>query len=151
MNRAIRTVRELARRNTTITEGMCVFHVRTVMRIMSPTGDVDGDGDADAHDGWKRARDKHFVNGPSYQLPRGVPVWFAAFPQARRHGHVAIATGYGKGRGSWVWSPGVPAAPDKWRRVTIGELEDGWSLDTVGYSYDLNGQPVPDVRREGVK
>lgn len=122
-----------------ITAGMCLFHVRTAMGIPSG-GDFDGDGDADAVDAWKRARLKVPMPTSSTRIPRGAPVFWAGGSSG--HGHVAIATGYG-GR---VWSPGVPGNSDAWRKVHIDTITAGWGLKLLGYTRDLNGHPVPDLK-----
>lgn len=143
MNRAIRHARELARRNTDIGVGLCVLRVREAMQIGAATGDQDGDGDADAVDAWQRTVHKRHV-GQDGKLPRGVWVFFRS-QDPTRHGHAAIATGYGKGEDATVWSPGIPSQPARWRKTTVGQLQAGWGLQLVGYGLDLNGQPVPDL------
>lgn len=144
--RAIRRARDLGRRNVDIGVGLCVLRVREAMDIMEPTGDQDHDNDADAVDAWLRTQHKRFVTGNDYQLLRGAWVFLRSNTPGR-HGHAAIATGYGRGDDSTVWSPGTPAAPSRWRKVTIGQLEAGWGLHVVGYGLDLNGHPVPDIGR----
>lgn len=144
--RAIRHARELARRNVDIGEGLCVLRVREAMGITEATGDQDGDHDADAVDAWLRTRQRNFVSGDSYRLVRGSWVFFRSLTPGR-HGHAAIATGYGRGDVSTVWSPGTPAQPARWRKITVGQLEAGWGLVVVGYGLDLNGHPVPDLER----
>jgi hypothetical protein len=144
--RAIRTARELARRNVDIGEGLCVLRVRQAMQITEATGDQDGDNDADAEDAWLRCDSRHFVTGDAFRLVRGTWVFLRSNTPGR-HGHAAIATGYGRGADSTVWSPGTPTAPRRWRKTTVGQLEAGWGLHVVGYGFDLNDRPVPDVER----
>jgi hypothetical protein len=129
-----------------IGEGLCVLRVRQAMEIDEPTGDQDGDGDADAVDAWRRTRQRTTVTGTAYTLERGTWVYFRPLDRSR-HGHAAIATGYGRGDDSLVWSPGTPALPRRWRKITVGQLEAGWGLQVVGFGRDLNGHPVPDLER----
>jgi hypothetical protein len=126
-----------------IGEGLCVLRVREAMEIGEATGDQDGDGDADANDAWLRTRTRRFE---THRLLRGSWVYFRS-NDSSRHGHAAIATGYGEGEDATVWSPGTPSAPRRWRKVTVGQLEAGWGLQVVGYGLDLNGHPCPDIVR----
>lgn len=146
--RAIRHAREASRRNTPIAVGTCLLQVRTAMGIPAG-GDWDGDGDADAEDAWKRAQHKRHVNmdDPARdKLLRGAPVFWLG--GSHDNGHVAIATGYGRGQDATVWSPGVPGQPARWRKVAVGVITAGWGLTgPVGYTLDLNGHPVPDLER----
>lgn len=144
MYRAIRRARDLSRRNVPIPEGTCLLQVRTVMDIPAG-GDFDHDGDADAEDAWKRAQHKRRVEGDAFQLLRGAPVFWTG--GSHDNGHVAIATGYGRGLDASVWSPGVPGTPTRWRKVAVGLISAGWGLQLVGYTLDLNGHPVPDIER----
>jgi hypothetical protein len=99
---------------------------------------------ADATSAWRLARNKHFLGmHPDQRIPRGVPVFWTG--GSMNHGHVAIATGYGRGPDATVLSPGVPGATTRWRKVPVSAISNGWGLDLVGYSWDLNGHPVPDV------
>lgn len=143
--RAIRKARKLAHDHVPIPAGLCVLQVRLAMEILEPTGDQDGDGDADAVDAWKRARDKHFLTGGAFAIPRGtVVLWRGG---SNGNGHAAIATGFGRGLNSTVWSPGAPGDETHWCKRTVGDISQRWKLTLVGYSYDLNGHPCPDVQR----
>src|SRR5690349_16353104 len=97
--RAIRTARDMARRNVDIGEGLCVLRVGQAMRIPEATGDQDGASDADAEEAWLRCDSRHFLTGDAFRrgtLVRGTWV-FCRSNTPGRHGHAAIATGYGRG------------------------------------------------------
>lgn len=148
MYRAIRHARTMARNNTLIPEGECVRQVRLAMDILSGTPDLDHDNDNDAVDAWLGTSHKRVVKPAApFTLTRGAWVHLMDPDDPSRHGHAAIATGYGTGQDSTLWSPGTPKDPTHWRKVTVAAIQQGWGLVIVGEGYDLNGHPVPDLER----
>lgn len=136
MIRQLRRARRAMKADTPIPVGMCLREVRQAMDLPAAA--------ADATSAWRLARNKHFLGmRPDQRIPRGVPVFWTGGRAG--HGHVAIATGYGRGPAARVLSPGVPGTDARWRKVTVADISKGWGLELVGYSYDLNGHPVPDV------
>lgn len=122
----------IARANASRTypRGMCYKWTREQFGIPS-IGDRDGDGDADAVDGWKAARRRH--PGDRHPPP-GVPVFWSG--GSNGHGHAAItkpagvrsidANGFG--------NVGT---------VDLGWFERNWGLTYLGWSEDLGGVPIP--------
>ena len=95
-------------------------------------GDVDGDGDADAVDGWLRATGKH---PGDRNPPRGVPAFWAG--GRKGYGHAAVSLGDGK-----IRSTDVPVA-GKVGTVDLGWVERNWGLRYLGWAEGLNGVPIP--------
>lgn len=113
--------------------GMCLKAVRECYGIPA-LGDFDGDGDADAMDAWKAAKHKHRVSDPR-KIPRGVPVFWSG--GTRRHGHVAIATGF-VGR---CWSTDIKRA-GFFDKAPIDLITERWGMTLLGWVEDLNGRRV---------
>lgn len=117
--------------------GTCQLATRTWLGAPS-VGDVDGDGDADAVDGWKKepASAKHTDRKP----PRGAPVAWSGGKHG--YGHRALSLGPNAhgvyeirttdGNGSGV----VYTRPLRW-------VEDTWGLTYLGWSETISGQPIP--------
>lgn len=132
--RALRSyLRDLATRGVNVGVGLCMKNVRTAYGIPA-LGDYDGDGDADAVDGWKAARLRHKVEAVD-AVPAGVPVWWTG--GSHGYGHVAISDG-----GGWAWSTDL-RRPGRWDRVRISQVAQTWGgMTLAGWSEDLNGVTV---------
>lgn len=96
-------------------------------------GDVDGDGAADAEDGWKRepAAARRFDRNP----PAGVPVtWLGG---SQDNGHRAISLGNGMIRSTDAAGIGkIGTVPLRW-------VEDNWGMAYAGWSTTMNGYEIP--------
>lgn len=109
--------------------GMCMRFTR-MMYGVAAVGDYDGDGDADAVDGWKSAKRKHPTKDP-YDIPRGVPVFWRGGPKG--YGHAAISVGGGQ-----MWSTDIQRR-GKVDLAPIAEVERKWGLELLGWAEDING------------
>jgi hypothetical protein len=128
-NRNQAATRALA--STSNTPGGCYAWTRT--QFGSPAiGDWDGDGDADAVDGWKATKVKH---PGDRNPPRGVPVFWSG--GSHGYGHAAVSLGDGKIRSTDAGGRGVPATVD------LGWVERAWGLTYLGWSEDLAGVTIP--------
>lgn len=96
-------------------------------------GDFDGDGAADAEDGWKSEPEsaRHGDRTP----PAGVPVSYVG--GSRDNGHRAISLGNGKIRSTDAGGSGVTATVD------LGWPERAWGLKYVGWSETIDGIKIP--------
>lgn len=96
-------------------------------------GDFDGDGAADAEDGWKKepASARHSDRNP----PAGVPVSYLG--GSNDNGHRAISLGNGKIRSTDAGGSGVVAT------VSLDWPEKKWGLKYVGWSETINGYKIP--------
>jgi hypothetical protein len=96
-------------------------------------GDVDGDGAADAEDGWKRepASAKRFDRNP----PRGTPVtWLGG---SKDNGHRAMSLGNGRIRSTDAGGTG------RIKTVDLDWVERNWGLSYAGWSTTINGYEIP--------
>lgn len=112
--------------------GMCQFQTRTWLDAPS-AGDFDGDGAADAEDGWKKepARAKHSDRNP----PAGYPVFYSG--GSNDNGHRALSLGHGKIRSTDAPSRGVTST------VALDFPEKNWGLKYEGWSETMDGIPIP--------
>lgn len=101
--------------------GWCLMAVRLCYNIAAKA--------RRAIDAWHAAEHKHHTSDPMAPK-RGYPVFFAP-------NHVAIAAG-----GGAVWSTDVDRL-DRFDKVSIRDLERMWGLTMLGWTEDLNGEPVP--------
>jgi hypothetical protein len=69
------------------------------------------------------------------KVPRGYPVFWSG--GSAGHGHIAIAAGDGA-----CWSTDI-RRPGYFDRVPIDEIRTAWGLTLLGWTTDLNGEPVP--------
>ena len=96
-------------------------------------GDVDGDGAADAEDGWKREplSARRYDRNP----PRGVPVtWLGG---SQDNGHRAISLGNGMIRSTDAAGTGrIGTVPLEW-------VEKNWGMAYAGWSTTMNGYDIP--------
>lgn len=102
-------------------------------------GDQDGDGDADAYDGWlsEPASARHTGRTP----PAGYPVSFKG--GGRGHGHRAISLGGGKAR-----STDFDGNTKRYRAGVLGngtitEIERAMGVTYLGWSETIDGYPIP--------
>lgn len=96
-------------------------------------GDFDGDGAADAEDGWKSepTSTRHGDRNP----PAGVPVSYLG--GSRDNGHRAISLGNGKIRSTDAGGRGVVAT------VSLDWPEKAWGLKYAGWSETIDGHKIP--------
>lgn len=129
---AIAYCRTLGTRGTDIGVGLCMRNARTAYGLPA-VGDVDRDGDADAVDGFRSSRLRE-----SFAVGRRRRGGFLYWGGGRNgYGHVAIPTGDGL-----CWSPGTPARPGRWHKVSPDEITRGWGLEPLGWAADLGGVTV---------
>lgn len=123
---------KVAEADTTNGPGMCQLQTREWLDAPS-AGDFDGDGAADAEDGWKRepASARRFDRNP----PRGVPVTWLGGPND--NGHRALSLGNGKIRSTDAGGRGKVATVD------LSWVERNWGLSYAGWSTTINGLPIP--------
>jgi hypothetical protein len=116
--------------------GTCQLWTRTMLDAPS-AGDRDGDGDADAVDGWKSepTSAKHKDRNP----PRGMPVAFSG--GSRGFGHRAISLGDGKIRSTDM--VGDRYVPGKVGTTTIAALERAMGITYLGWSETITGLTIP--------
>lgn len=117
--------------------GMCQLWTRTVFGADS-AGDRDGDGDADAVDGWRSEPDAHKHFGDR-NPPRGVPVSFNG--GSRGFGHRAVSLGNGRIRSTdmsgSIYMPGVVGT------TTIRDIEKAMGVNYLGWSNTITGKMIP--------
>lgn len=111
-------------------EGMCLMMVRSCYGIGPKAGDAIG--------AWRDAK-KHRTSDPN-AIPRGYPIFWSG--GSKGHGHVAISAGDG-----FCWSTDI-RRPGFFDRVPITEIHDRWGLTLLGWTANLNGQPVPAEKTE---
>ena len=114
------------------TPGMCQGQVGMWFQSI-PVGDFDGDGAADAEDGWK-SEGSHQVKGDRHP-PRGVPVSYLG--GSHDNGHRAISLGNGLIRSTDAGGPGVV------KTVPLDWPEKNWGLQYAGWSPTMNGVAIP--------
>lgn len=116
----------------TNTPRYCQLVTRTWFNAPS-AGDFDGDGAADAEDGWKRepAHARRFDRNP----PRGVPVtWLGG---SQDNGHRAISLGNGMIRSTDA------AGIGRIGTVPLDFPEKNWGMAYAGWSTTMNGYAIP--------
>lgn len=115
---------------TNVPDG-CYAWTRT--QFGSPAiGDFDGDGAADAEDGWKAAKRRH---AGDRNPPRGVPVFYLG--GSRDNGHAAVSLGGGMIRSTDAGGRGKVAT------VPLDWPERVWGPKYAGWAEDLGGQVIP--------
>lgn len=111
----------------------CQLWTRTIFGAPS-AGDFDGDGAADAEDGWKSEPAGHRHPGDRHP-PRGVPVSYLG--GSHDNGHRAISLGNGKIRSTDAGGRGRVATVD------LDWPERVWGLKYAGWSDTIDGQLIP--------
>lgn len=120
--------------------GMCQAVTRGWYNAPS-VGDVDGDGRADAEDGWKS--EPAWARHPGDRNPpAGVPLYFEG--GRNDDGHRAQSHPHGRVR-STDWStlanrynPGTVGTAN-----SIGDIERGMGVRYVGWTSTISGHPIP--------
>lgn len=127
-----------ANASTTNVVGTCQKWTRE--RYNAPSaGDQDGDGDADANDGWRLEPEwaRHYGDR---KPPAGFPLYFKN-RDGSGFGHRNISKGGGNTRGTDMkdghYHPGTVG------NATIEEVEDAMGLVYVGWSKTISGIPIP--------
>jgi len=123
--------------------GQCMMRNRLLVNAPA-IGDYDGDGMADAEDGWKFAKLKHPTSDPS-AVPGGCFVWWGG--GSRDNGHVAFVDPVKPG---YCWSTDVQR-DGYFDLVPIALIRKKWGLPLLGWSEDIDGVTVYDAaaaRRE---
>lgn len=107
-------------------------------------GDRDGDGDADANDGWLSEPPK-FRHLGDRNPPKGVPLYFRNLPgkpAKTAYGHRAATRSTGGNCRSTDMSNGRYAAGVT-GNATIAQIEKSMGLHYVGWSETITGQLIP--------
>lgn len=129
-------VKEANKRTTNI-PGSCQMVTRGYYNAPS-VGDLDGDGSADAEDGWKSEPEKYRHEGDR-NPPRGVPVTFKG--GSHDNWHRAISKGNGVIRSTDM--DGDKYAPGVTSDTTIPAIEQHMGLPYVGWSDTIDGLLIP--------
>lgn len=125
--------------------GECMLRNRLLVDAPA-IGDYDGDGMADAEDGWKYAKRKHPTTRVN-DIPGGCFVWWGG--GSHDNGHVAFAPVEKPG---YCWSTDIERA-GYFDLVPIGLITARWGLPLLGWSEDIDGvtvyePPAPPPPRE---
>ena len=122
---------ERSKKVATYGYAMCYKFTREVFGHAA-VGDVDGDGDADAVDGWKATKFRH---PGDRNPPAGVPVFWSGGRNG--YGHAAVSLGNGLIRSTDAGGREIVATvPLKW-------VEDNWGMKYLGWTEDLGGVKIP--------
>lgn len=132
--RALERAAAQSKNGPTFGKDQCLMRTRALYGAPA-IGDFDGDGAADAEDGWKATQHKHPTTVPT-GIPAGVPVWWGG--GSGDHGHVAISAGAGM-----CWSTDIERT-GRYDLVPITRIRDRWGLPLLGWSEDINGVRVYD-------
>lgn len=138
MNTAVEAVAK-AKSISSNVPGTCQLWVRNLFLAPS-AGDQDGDGDADAVDGWKSepANARHYDKNP----PLGAPLAWAGGRNG--YGHRAIHIGGGNIRHTDAGGSGRVGTTDiDWVQRNWGLIYLGWSETITGQKIDFPEPPKP--------
>ena len=124
------------------TPGTCQLWTRTMFDAPS-AGDRDGDGDADAVDGWKSEPEKY--RHTDRKPPRGTPIAWSG--GSKGYGHRAVSLGPDK---SGVYQVRSTDAPVRGRvgTVPLDWFERNWGLKYLGWSESITGTLIPGAEPE---
>lgn len=120
-------------------EGMCQKVVREYFDAPG-AGDVDGDKDADAADGW--AAEPHSARHVGDRNPPpGVPLYFSKAGDGNGHRALALASGQ-------VRSTDFDGKSKKYKAGVVGtgtlkQVESAMGVTYVGWSSTIDGYPIP--------
>lgn len=119
--------------------GTCQLWTRTIFDAPS-VGDRDGDGDADAVDGWK-SEPVSYRHGDR-KPPRGVPVAWSG--GSKGYGHRAISLGPDR-NGVYQIRSTDAGGSGKIATVPLDFFEKQWGLGYLGWSETISGLTIPAV------
>lgn len=128
-DRAEAVARALASKSYAV--AMCMQWTRLMFGI-GAVGDFDGNGRANAVDGWKSCRHRH---PGDRNPPAGVPVFWSG--GSRGDGHAAVALGGGMIRSIDRPRAGVVGT------VPLSDIERSWGLTYLGWAEDIGGVLIP--------
>lgn len=116
--------------------GTCQLWTRNMFNAPS-AGDRDGDGDADAVDGWKSEPEskRHTSRKP----PRGTPVAWSG--GSKGYGHRAVSLGPVKG--VYMIRSTDAGGSGKIATVPLDWFEKNWGMKYLGWSDSITGYPIP--------
>jgi len=133
-----------AKTSTTNIPGTCQKWTRD--RYLAPSaGDQDGDGDADANDGWRL--EPEWARRYDRKPPAGFPIYYKN-ADGSGFGHRNISKGGGMTRGTDIkdgrYNKGtVGDATIEQVERTMGLVYVGWSLTISGIKIPVANQPTP--------
>lgn len=110
--------------------GQCMMRTRALFGAPA-IGDYDGDGSADAEDGWKFAKFKHPFDGDYNAVPRGVPFWWGG--GSHDNGHVVVTLGSGRCMSTDIERDGY------YDNVPLALIAQRWGLRPLGWTEDIDG------------
>lgn len=132
---ALAEARKLADDLGSFDVGFCLREIRKLYDVAAHDF-TPGDGRSpDAAEAWRFAKRQH-PQRDLRRIPAGVPVFWIG--GAAGHGHIAMKAG---GDGVDVWSTDF-ARPGHLDRVDGTLIGPRWGMQLVGWSEDLNGEPV---------
>jgi len=103
-------------------------------------GDFDGDGSADAEDGWKR-EPANFKHPGDRKPPKGFPVsWLHG---SSDHGHRAISLGPDPQSGIYMIRSTDAPSRGVTSTVPLSWIEEHWGLEYAGWSETISGIKIP--------
>ncbi len=141
--RALERAAAQSKSGPTFGKDECLIRVRKLYGA-DAIGDFDGDGSADAEDGWKATKHRHPAPLQLDAIPAGVPLWWGG--GSADHGHVAISAGRGM-----CWSTDIRRT-GRFDLVPIAEITREWGLPFLGWTEDINGvrvyDPPPSTSKE---
>jgi hypothetical protein len=128
-----------AEQSTSNVPGTCQLWTRN--RFLAPSaGDRDGDGDADAVDGWKSEPVSARHEGDK-NPPRGVPVAWSG--GSRGFGHRAVSLGNGKVRSTDMSDTGGRYQKGNVGTATIDQISNAMGIQYLGWTETITGQRIP--------
>lgn len=139
---------EVARKTATNDEGMCQQVTRGYYLAPS-AGDRDGDGDADAYDGWLSEPVSARMPGDR-KPPLGFPVSFKS-NDGKGHGHRAISFGDANHDGVYlIRSTDFDTTTKRYKAEVVGtgtiaEVERAMGVTYLGWSKTIDGVPIVGV------
>lgn len=137
MVRSSKEAMEAADRQVRNAKGMCQRDTRTWFDAPS-AGDVDGDGDFDAYDGWLKEPAKYRHAGDR-NPPAGKPLSFKG--GSNKNGHRCISWGGRKARSTDMKDGNYKATYVGF--ATIEEIEQAMGVQYLGWSETIDGQLIP--------
>lgn len=122
-----------AKASKTNIPGACQLWTRTIIGVPS-VGDFDGDGSADAEDGWKSEPFRYRHPGDR-NPPGGYPASWAG--GSHDNGHRAVTLPGGMIRCTDAGGLGIV------KTVPLSWVEDNWGLTYLGWSESMDGVLIP--------